>query len=584
MPPSAHIAPAGTNLLAPLRAFRREWLLLIGSLLAISSFVAYNLYQDHQTIDLRERERLAAQAHVIHDSLTRQLDSVNRALLNVREEWPASKLRDGTVVSAIPRLKAFVDAMPGVRGMFIIDASGTLRATNFTQLIGNNLQQRAYFQQVLKNPSPDTLYLSQPFRTTLNVWAINLVRMIPGPRGEFAGLVVATLDPEEFKLALRSINYAPDVWSALAHGSGQLFLVEPDRPDQLGMSLAQPGSFFTRHMESGEDATVMNGEVYGFGTSSILAQHTIQPPELKMDHPLVVAIGRNRDALYGPWRKEAWTDLGLLALLALGTVPGLYLLQRRRLKIQQDFRLAQEALREKTEELQHYFDIALNLLCIADMDGRFVKLNPAWTDVLGYAPDELEGKAFLDFVHPDDRNSTQAAMDRLGRGEQLTGFCNHYRHRDGSYREIEWQAVPHGQLVYADARDVTQERLNQMSLLALNAQLETQSENLRSLAFLDGLTGVASTKTCRPNGGNACASRSLWDCCCWTSITSSSTTTTMATRRAMPACSSSPRRCASGSADRTICWHAMAARSSSACCPARTMPASRPRPKNCAWP
>lgn len=494
MPASTLITLTDPRLSTPFRAFRNEWLLLIGALLAISISVAYTLYQDHQALAQRERDRLTQQALVIHDSVERQFDSVNRALINIRDEWPAQRLQDGSVTTAIPRLKAFVDAMPGVRGLFVVDASGTLRATNFTQLIGINVSDRPYFQQVLKNPRADTLYLSPPFRTALNVWGINMVRMIPGPKGEFAGLVAATLDPEEFKLVLRSVNYSPDVWSALAHDSGLLFLLEPERTDQLGVSLAQPGSFFTRHMDSGSQATVMSGTVQRTGVASILAQHTIQPPGLKMDNALVVAIGRDLDPLYATWRKDARTRALLLALLALSVVSALYLLHWRKLKALREVSLAKEALRQKTEELQHYFDNSLNLLCIADFEGRLVKLNPAWESVLGYRLSEMEGQFFQDLLHPDDREKTLAAMDRLREGHKVVGLCNRYRRHDGGYREIEWQAVPYGAQIFADARDITDERQNQQALQALNARLEAQSETLRAMAFLDGLTGVANRR------------------------------------------------------------------------------------------
>lgn len=495
--PAPAPAPAPASDLGPFtpfRTFRNEWLLLLGALLALGGLLAYTIVHERETIGQKERDHLAKQAQIIHDSLERQFDSVNRALLNIREEWPARSVRDGSVRSAIPRLKAFVEAMPGVRGLFIVDADGILRATNFTQLIGTDVRERVYFQQVLKNPKADILYLSPPFRTALNVWGINMVRMIPGPRGEFAGLVAATLDPEEFKLVLRSVNYAPDVWSALAHGGGLMFLVEPERSDQLGMNLAQPGSFFSRHMASGAVATVLSGTVYRTGEQRLLAQYTIQPPDLKMDNALVVAIGRDLNALYAPWRKDALTKGLLLAILSLSTLCALYLLQWRKLKGLREIQQAQDALRLKTEELQHYFDNALNLLCIADFEGRFVKLNPAWENVLGHKLADLEGQLFQNFLHPEDRAQTLAALDRLRQGEKVIGLCNRYRHLDGSYHDIEWQAVRQGDLIFADARDITQERRNQQAMRDLNTRLEAQSETLRSLAFLDGLTGVANRR------------------------------------------------------------------------------------------
>ena len=67
---------------------------------------------------------------------------------------------------------------------------------------------------------------------------------------------------------------------------------------------------------------------------------------------------------------------------------------------------AEQALQAKTEELDRYFTSSLDLLCIADTDGYFRRLNPAWETTLGYPIAELEGRQFLDFVHPDDLEAT----------------------------------------------------------------------------------------------------------------------------------------------------------------------------------
>ncbi|MDP2003327.1 MAG: PAS domain S-box protein, partial [Desulfurivibrionaceae bacterium] len=70
-------------------------------------------------------------------------------------------------------------------------------------------------------------------------------------------------------------------------------------------------------------------------------------------------------------------------------------------------------LREKTEELDHYFTDALDLLCIADTDGYFRRLNPAWETTLGFPLSQLEGRRFLDFIHPEDMEATLQAVARL---------------------------------------------------------------------------------------------------------------------------------------------------------------------------
>jgi len=124
-------------------------------------------------------------------------------------------------------------------------------------------------------------------------------------------------------------------------------------------------------------------------------------------------------------------------------------------------RIQQEkALRTKTEELDRFFSLSLDLLCIATMEGRFLKLNAAWEKVLGWSREELEGHLFLELVHPEDLQATLDSISRLQSGQDVIDFTNRYRCKDGSYRWIEWASVPQApDLIYAAARDVTQ-RMN----------------------------------------------------------------------------------------------------------------------------
>ena len=129
---------------------------------------------------------------------------------------------------------------------------------------------------------------------------------------------------------------------------------------------------------------------------------------------------------------------------------------------------AERALQEKSEELDRYFSSSLDLLCIADTDGRFVRLNPEWENVLGYPVREIEGRHFLDFVHPDDIGVTLEAMATLDNQEEVKYFENRYRCRDGSYRWIAWRSKPEGGMIYAVAHDVTGHKQMDIHRLVLN--------------------------------------------------------------------------------------------------------------------
>jgi PAS domain S-box-containing protein len=113
------------------------------------------------------------------------------------------------------------------------------------------------------------------------------------------------------------------------------------------------------------------------------------------------------------------------------------------------------ALAEQHEELERFFDVALDLWCIASTEGRFLRLSRMWEETLGYTRAELEGARFLDLVHPDDVQPTLDALARLDAQHTILNFTNRYRCKDGSYRHIEWRSQPYGRLIYAAARDVT---------------------------------------------------------------------------------------------------------------------------------
>lgn len=134
---------------------------------------------------------------------------------------------------------------------------------------------------------------------------------------------------------------------------------------------------------------------------------------------------------------------------------------------------AELEMQQTKEELENFFTVALNLLCIADTQGFFRRVNRAWETTLGYAPADLKGQSFLSFVHPDDVDATLVAIAQLNNQERVQSFVNRYRCRDGSYRYIEWYSQPQGDLIYAAARDITEQRQLEMRLRRREVHLKT---------------------------------------------------------------------------------------------------------------
>jgi len=106
---------------------------------------------------------------------------------------------------------------------------------------------------------------------------------------------------------------------------------------------------------------------------------------------------------------------------------------------------------------QNFFNLSIDMLCIAGYDGYFKHLNPAWSQTLGFTNEQLMARPYLDFVHPDDRAATVQEAEKIARGSKTVHFRNRYESRDGGYRWLAWTASSSNSanLIYAVARDIT---------------------------------------------------------------------------------------------------------------------------------
>jgi PAS domain S-box-containing protein len=119
-------------------------------------------------------------------------------------------------------------------------------------------------------------------------------------------------------------------------------------------------------------------------------------------------------------------------------------------------------------EITELLDLALDLICVAGLDGYFKRVNKAWTDVLGYSKEELLTQPWTNFVHPDDREATIAEAIKVFQGHKTLRFRNRYRSKNGSFRWILWTAAAptDRQFLYATGRDITEMKRDEDLLLA----------------------------------------------------------------------------------------------------------------------
>jgi PAS domain S-box-containing protein len=127
---------------------------------------------------------------------------------------------------------------------------------------------------------------------------------------------------------------------------------------------------------------------------------------------------------------------------------------------------------ESTAERDRLWRNSRDLLLVIGKDGIFRSASPAWTTILGWAPEEVVGRSHLDFIHPDDHRISLAALATASR-TVLQNHENRYRHKDGSYRWISWLAAPENDLIYATGRHITAEKEAAEALRRSEARLRT---------------------------------------------------------------------------------------------------------------
>jgi PAS domain S-box-containing protein len=146
---------------------------------------------------------------------------------------------------------------------------------------------------------------------------------------------------------------------------------------------------------------------------------------------------------------------------------------------------AAEASRSEGKAIEKLFNLSLDMLCVAGFDGYFRIVNSAFEGILGYSRQVLLETPFIEFVHPDDKAATLAAMRQLEEGISVRHFENRYRCKDGSYRWLAWTSVPDVEVgfEYAIARDITEQKAMQRELAAQRDLLDSILSNVPASIF-----------------------------------------------------------------------------------------------------
>jgi len=162
-----------------------------------------------------------------------------------------------------------------------------------------------------------------------------------------------------------------------------------------------------------------------------------------------------------------------------------------------ELRRKEEALRRLNDTLAHQvaahaadrdrlWRISPDVMAAASLaTGRFLTVNPAFTETFGWSAEEATTRPFMDMVYPDDRPDVAEKMGMLAAGTPLIGYETRVLHKDGSYRWVSWTISPEGELLYGVARDITAEK-HQADALAHAEEALRQSQKMEAVGQLTG--------------------------------------------------------------------------------------------------
>jgi two-component system, NarL family, sensor histidine kinase UhpB len=149
-----------------------------------------------------------------------------------------------------------------------------------------------------------------------------------------------------------------------------------------------------------------------------------------------------------------------------------------------DTKLVNEALKESEDRFRSFFELTADLMVIADINGYFKDVNSSWTNVLGYSKEDLLGKPYLEYIHPEDLDFTKKFIEeKLGRGDTVLFFENRYLKKDGEFLWLEWTSQPNllKGCIYAIARDITERKQAESELKNSLEQLHQLTQHIEKV-------------------------------------------------------------------------------------------------------
>jgi PAS domain S-box-containing protein len=374
-------------------------------------------------------------------------------------------------------LTAALSGLPGVGSISVTDDAGTITASTFPRIVGQSRADLFLFKHLSGTPQ-STLVADAPFKSLRDDgrMLIPLGRRLHAADGTFAGVVVATLVPDQLRGFYQSVNVGPNGVISVLHPTGLILFREPSSSDPIGQPAADSPLLRAQHSTPAHG--IVDSPLEAGGPDYISAYRSLNEP------PVIIAVSLAKSDMLAAWRGEAV----IVGLVVAGT--GLALLLAA-LLIAREIRAraaADQALRDHELWASGIVADALDAIIQVNERGEVVEWNQQAETIFGWSRQEAIGQPITALYLPKGYTPRYIAMnERLRRGEKIDGerFEFEALRKDGKRikAEVSMTGVRRrgGNLFNLFLRDITQK-------LAAEEQLR-QSQKMEAIGQVTG--GIA---------------------------------------------------------------------------------------------
>jgi PAS domain S-box-containing protein len=376
-------------------------------------------------------------AHILAEYVSGAFAATDAALLQLQDHGRRVGGADAPDAAWNAVLESTWATLTGAGSISVVDAQGVIRHSNQPLIVGQSRRTFFAFQRLAAG-SANELVIDSPLLSISEPrhYVLPLARRLDRPDGSFDGLVVVVFEPSRLRPFFKSVDVGRRGEISVLHPNGAVLFREPSSSDAIGEAAdADPVLLASRQSPNGTIRHIIGPN----RTTAVTAFHTTANPRL------IVSVSLSEDDLLAEWWREVRNSLGAFGLFSLIAIAGAVVAFR-----QIDRRVAAERALTDTEKRTRFaLDAARVGTWEVDRTTGVANWSPTLEELHGVTPGHLGRTfgAFLDLIHPDDRQEVERTIERATRERTDADILYRTKWPDGT---IHWMSGV-GRTFYDDA-------------------------------------------------------------------------------------------------------------------------------------